>query len=144
MTEQNDYKRLRMNMKQPMDRLERIENVVGIGTPDINFCIEGMEGWVEMKSPTTPKKKGTPLFGSNHKLSQDQKNWFKKQCNAKGNGYILICTKPRWMLIDGCWADKVNDLTVPELIKLSAWHASVPIYSGQWSTLREVLQCRKL
>ena len=144
MGEQADYKMLRMRMKQPLDRLERIENVVGVGTPDVNYCIEGMEGWIEIKSPTTPKRKGTPLFGSNHKLSQDQKNWFKRQCNAEGNGFILICMKSRWLLIDGCWADKVNDLTVMELIDISTWHVNTPIYTGQWETLREALLCQKL
>ena len=144
MTEQTDYKMLRMRMKQPLDRLERIENVVGVGTPDINFCIEGAEGWIEMKSPKTPKRKGTPLFGSNHKLSQDQKNWFKKQANADGNGFILICSKTRWILIDGCHADKVNDLTVQELLDISSWRAQTPILNGQWVTLREALQCQKL
>lgn len=28
---------------------ERVENSVGSGTPDVNYAIEGVEGWIELK-----------------------------------------------------------------------------------------------
>jgi len=136
MTEKNDYKKLRTRMKKPLDRLERIENVVGVGTPDVNYCIEGVEGWIEIKSPLAPKRKTTAVLKSQHNLSQDQMNWFKKQFNAGGNGFILICMKTKWMLVDGSWADQINEMTINRLLEISAWRAGAPIFDGQWETLR--------
>jgi hypothetical protein len=39
-------------MRFGMDRWDRIENGVGVGMPDINYCLSGIEGWIEMKSPS--------------------------------------------------------------------------------------------
>lgn len=122
MSEKVDYKKFRQAVCHPMDRIQRIENILVIGMPDVNFCIEGCEGWIEIKSPIEPKKDSTPLFGSNHKLSQDQKNWFLSQKNAGGKGYILICTDKRWILIDGCkYADIVNEMTTRQLVDISIY-----------------------
>jgi hypothetical protein len=139
MTEKKDYGILRDNMPVHGDRIDRIENVVGVGTPDINFCIEGVEGWIELKSPREPKRASTRLFGSNHKLSQDQMNWFLKQEKAGGNGFVLIATDKRWMLIEGWYADDVNKMTLAELIIISRWTAPKPITRREWKKLREVL-----
>jgi len=136
MTEKTDYKRLRKNMKQPLDRLDRIENVVGVGTPDVNYCIEGVEGWIEIKSPSAPKRKTTAVLKSQHNLNQDQKNWFKSQFNAGGTAWILLCMKTKWILVSGSWADQVNEMTTDRLLEISAWKANAPIFIGQWETLR--------
>ena len=115
MAETNDYKVLKKNLPQGRDRLDRIENVVVIGMPDINFCSENVECWIEQKSPKEPVRGTTRLFGSNHKVSQDQMNWFKRQLDAGGNAYFLIVTDKRWMLIGGELADEINNMTVDEL-----------------------------
>ena len=92
MPESNDYKVLKKNLPTGNDRLDRVENFVVAGMPDINFCSEGKESWIEQKSPIEPKRQSTKLFGSNHKISQDQKNWFLRQMKAEGNAYFLIVT----------------------------------------------------
>ena len=129
-------------MKNPLDRMDRIENLVVDGMPDISYCIKGVDGWIEMKSPAAPKRKTTPVLKSQHKLLQSQKNWFKRQYNAGGIAYILICMRSRWILMDGAYADKVNDMTMIELINDSTWKAETPIFDGQWETLREAL-CKR-
>ena len=138
MSESNDYQTFKRNVPGPRDRLDRIENVVVNGMPDINMCIEGVELWIELKSPTEPKRATTRLFGSNHKLSVDQKNWFLRHRTAKGFAYILIATDKRWILINGKDADLVNDLTVLQLLELSIWCASKPVRS--WEDLRNILR----
>lgn len=123
MSEAKDYKKFREKVIQPLwDRCDRIENVMVLGMPDVNVCINGFESWIEIKSPKEPKRAKTKLFGSNHNLSIDQQNWFLRQKTAGGIGYILICTDKRWMLIDGCkYADVINTMTVGELLDISIY-----------------------
>lgn len=140
MSEKADWKYFRDKMKFPRDRWDRIENGVGVGMPDTNYCVNGHEGWLEFKSPLEPKRPGTPLFGSNHNLSQDQKNWFNRQITAGGRAYIFIATDKRMMLIHGRYADAINELTVEELVEASEWIAAKPVKDSiVWHNLREVL-----
>ena len=139
MSEVTDYNNMRKYMKQPLDRLTRIENVVGVGTPDVNYCIEGTEGWIELKSPLEPKRDRTPLLKSQHKVSQEQKNFMLSQFNAGGNGYVLICTDKRWVLMGGGLADGLNEMTVQQLIDNCQWTSEKPIRKTQWYNLRNIL-----
>lgn len=140
MSEKNDWKLLRDKMKYMKGRWDRMENGVGVGMPDINFCLNGVEGWIEMKSPTEPKHMHTPLFGSNHRISQDQKNWFKRQMDAGGRAFILIGTDKRWMLIHGRHVETLNTLTVIEIMAIAEWLIQRPVRDpGAWNNLREVL-----
>lgn len=138
--ETNDYQTLKKNMPEPGDRLDRVENVVVAGMPDVNFCGDTVETWIELKSPTEPKRPSTPLFGSNHKLSQDQKNWMLRQFKAGGTAWVLIATDKRWMAILGAHADRVNEMTVDTLLELSAWSTQKPVKDKtQWKALRKTL-----
>lgn len=144
MAESNDYKVLKANLPVGKDRLDRIENVVVNGMPDINFCSEGVESWLEQKSPKEPKRSTTKLFGSNHKLSQDQKNWFKRQMDAEGNAYVLITTDKRWMLVGGEHADLINELTVNELMLIALWSTPKPVRDKEsWKLLRQTLNSKR-
>ncbi len=142
MSEKIDYQLLKKHMPCGRDRLDRIENVVGVGTPDVNFCINGVDGWIEMKSPRHEPLRETSklLTKHNHPLNQDQKNWFLRQCNAGGRAFILICTNKRWMLVDGSLADVINDMTVDELWDQACWKYNKPISKMSWDILRTVLQ----
>lgn len=139
MSERQNYKTLRMKLPQGHDRLDRIENVVVTGMPDINFCSNGVESWLEMKSPVEPKRPTTPLFGSNHKLSQAQMNWMLRQTKAGGRCFILIATDKRWMLIDGSFADNINKMTIQDLIMEASWHTTKPVEKNDWRFLRSIL-----
>lgn len=137
MSEKNAYRTFYEGVRQGRDRIERIENGVGVGAPDINFCIEAKEGWLELKSPIEPKRTSTPLFGSNHRVSQDQKNWFLRQRQAGGFCAFLIVTDKRWMLIPSRYADEMNSMTVDNLLKAAVWTAEKPIKEKrQWELLR--------
>ena len=121
------------------DRLDRLENLVGAGMPDVNGCFNGSEFWIEVKAPTEPKRASTPLFGSNHKLSQEQKNWIKRQQMANGRVHIFIATDQRKILIDGKHAEKINEMTLAEIIGLSMWHCSGRAYMDAKEALRDAL-----
>lgn len=137
--ERNDYNLFRKHIALPGDRIDRIENIVVPGMPDTNICLNGIECWIEYKSPKEPVRARTPLFGSNHKVSQNQKNWFLRQRQAGGRGYFLIATNIRWMLINGTNADSMNELTVKKLQEISLWWALKPVLAIQWDDLRKTL-----
>lgn len=138
MSEKQEYQHLKKNMPQGHDRLDRIENIAGIGTPDINYCIEGVEGWIEMKSARERSRPNSKLL--KHKLIQGQMNWFLKQRNAKGRAYILIATDLRWILIDGRFADRINDFSVGQLLENADWWSRKPVPNFSWNALRDVLR----
>ena len=129
---------MRENVFVPGDRTNRLENLVSEGMPDVNCClILGYEVWIEIKSPTEPKRPSTSLFGSNHNVSQEQKNWFKEQVDAGGRCYFFIDTDRNRFLVHGKWADALNELTVAQIREMSKWHASKPMRGLQ-------AQCRAL
>src|SRR4249919_4400266 len=94
------WQNMRTNMLTKGDRVDRIENSVSSGAPDVNGCLAGEDVWVELKAPTEPKRAETPLMTSNgnHPLLQSQINWFARQAQAGGIAYILIRTDKRLML----------------------------------------------
>jgi hypothetical protein len=140
MSEKRSYVVFRENVVQPGDRIDRIENLVGVGFPDTNGCFNGIEFWMEIKSPTEPRRDSTPLFGSNHRLSLEQRNWFLRQRRAKGLGFVYIDTNKRRMLIDGCrYAEEINLLTADELAQISVWLAPKPTSKGAWNDFRQFI-----
>jgi hypothetical protein len=140
MSEKIAYKTLREKMIQPKDRIDRIETGVD-GIPDTNYCINGKEGWIEIKAPTEPKRPTTKLFASNHRVSQDQINWMTRQFRAKGRAHFLIVTDKRWILLGMHFAEFINDMTVDMMLTVALWHAPKPVRDKElWNKLREMLQ----
>jgi hypothetical protein len=140
MSEAKTYRTFREKVFKPHDRVTRIENAVGTGQPDVNICVDGVESWVEIKSPQEPVRPTTKLFGSNHKLLLSQRNWMLEQRNAKGRAWVLIETDKRWMLISHLHGDAINDRTVSGLIAISDWLATKPVMRPDWEALREALK----
>lgn len=141
MSESSEYRTLRRNITGPYDRIDRIENLMVLGMPDINFCSNGRECWIEQKSPREPKRKSTKLFASNHKVSVDQANWMKRQTTAGGRAFFLIVTDLRWLLLPGSLADEINDMTVNQAVAAALWHYEKPIRDKEpWEQLRAILQ----
>lgn len=122
-------------------RCERVENLLIFGMPDTNCCIPpGHEFWLEIKSPTEPKRPSTALIGGRcHPLSQDQKNWFLAQRRAGGRAYLWVGTDKRRMLLPGAIADQFNEMTVAQCIEVALWHCP----RDQKPNVQELLQCFK-
>lgn len=139
MSEQLLYNLFRKYVITPNDRIDRIENVRVNGMPDTNLCIAGVESWIELKCPQEPVRRTTPLFGSNHRVSQDQKNWFLRQQKAGGRCYFLIMTDKRCMLLNGSIADIINEMRVNELTNSALWVRPRPLHIGHWQELRSIL-----
>ena len=63
----------RIKKANPDAHLERIENSVGVGTPDVNFCTSDASGWIELKylEPTPTGHYNLSL----KKYPTHQRNW---------------------------------------------------------------------
>jgi hypothetical protein len=119
--------------------MERVENIRVNGMFDVNFCSQGTECWIEIKDHEEPVRPTTPLFGSGHKVSQDQKNWALSQTKAGGRCYFLIITNKRIMLLAGTIEDRINSLTVLELKQAAIWWRLWPVVEKDWQDLRNIL-----
>jgi hypothetical protein len=140
MSEKNAYKTFKNNVCSYIDRIDRIETRTLQGVPDVNLCMKGgCEMWIEIKSPTEPKRKTTPLFGSNHKVSQDQKNWFRRQLSAGGKCAFFIYTDKRVILLSGEFCDDLNEMPLLQILEKSAWNSNKPMRKEEWCKMREAL-----
>lgn len=139
------YTRLRERVGRPTDRWTRIENGLGDGTPDVNYCAAGREGWIEIKAPIEPARPTTAMFGNgNHQVSVGQANWLLAQSNAGGVAWLFIASEQRLILLPGKIVGemgiKINKLTAHELEQRAAWKVLLPLMDPlRWADLREVL-----
>ena len=98
--------------------LERIENLAGVGTPDVLATARatGRTSLVELKAVVAlPTRLSTRVLGRAG-LSQVQKNWHLDFARAKGKAYILVGVGPyRQFLVPGAHADSVNEWNIVQL-----------------------------
>lgn len=136
------YAKLKARVALATERFERIENGISAGTPDVNYCLDGVEGWIELKAPRAPARASTPLFGSNHPVLTEQINWFFLQHRSGGRGHLLIGTENRLLLLNAVTVAgvgaKINSLTLTQLERIAQWKSplSMPLV---WISLREQL-----
>ena len=77
---------IRMNIK---GHCQRIENAVGLGTPDVNCCYNGSDVWIELKIV-----KGNLLL-----FEWSQIAWFKQRTHEKINGNVLVIARHKENII---------------------------------------------
>ena len=124
MSEATEYKWLRQRVFPSPARCQRIETLIGLGIPDVNVCVPpGREFWIEIKSPTEPKRPGSAMIGGRcHPLSVDQKNFFLAQRRAGGRAYLWVGSDKRRLLLPGELADQFNEMTVAQMVDAALWH----------------------
>lgn len=71
----------------PYGDLVRIENRVGSGTPDVNYCLLRVEGWIELKKTYWPKKDNTKLLLPH--FTDKQLRWHERRHKAGGRTSLL-------------------------------------------------------
>ena len=78
-------------MKKGVSRFgdfQRIESVVGSGVPDVNYCVGGNEGWIELKHVKAwPKRSRTnvPI-----EYRSEQPVWWYNRRKAGGRVWVFI------------------------------------------------------
>ncbi len=88
----------------PSIHWQRIECWQSLGVPDINFCLQGQDYWVESK--WCPSKTGKVF---SHKLTADQCAWALARSRAGGSAWILARRVDVFRLYDGRDARSVVD-----------------------------------
>lgn len=76
-----------------------VENLCGVGTPDINW----VRGWVELKVlPRWPVRPSTPVSVTH--FTHEQRNWIRSRHSAGGMVHVVLKIGRIWLLLDGLWA----------------------------------------
>lgn len=106
-------------------RWERVENGIVDGMPDVNFCVKGVEGWVELKvarelpGPRTERK---GVFTYNRGLSLSQVNWHLKQQSVGGRSFVFAFVVANgYYLWHGNDVERFNAATLEELGAGAIW-----------------------
>lgn len=91
--------------------LQRIEDKLTLGIPDVHFCYEGKTGWIELKVlKDYPKKVNTPIK-INH-LTPHQKQWHKNYTKSLGKSFVLLKVNKDAFLFDGNNLGCLTDSTI--------------------------------
>ena len=105
MAEKDLWATMRDHLKRYGD-FQRVENMVGSGIPDVNYCLPpGVEGWVELKQTQGwPRDPMRPLALDHY--TPQQRLWHKRRRSAGGRVFVLLqIVKPcEYILLDARWA----------------------------------------
>lgn len=102
--------------------LERIENLVGDGIPDV-LCSTKEAGacFIELKAQDRlPAREDSKVLGSAG-LRVSQRNWHFDWRRNGGVSWVLIGIEQKeFLLIPGHWHDTINDLSIVRLREIAA------------------------
>lgn len=85
---------------RPLHDLVRVENgTCGPGTPDLNYCIDGIEGWIELKKVELPKRDST-VVKVDHFVGE-QRAWLMRRATAGGRVWVLLRAGDETFLFSG-------------------------------------------
>lgn len=105
--------------------LERIENAVGSGRPDLDTLWRGHLIPIELKvAENKPAREMTALLGEKDGLNQQQKNWHKEFARYGGVSYIAIALELQIIVVDGALGDLVNQMPLMQLLNNAIFHGS--------------------
>lgn len=72
----------------PYGALVRIENVLEEGTPDVNYTLNGVGGWIELKDLAGWPARADTVVRVPH-YTPEQRRWHEKWCAARGRCFLL-------------------------------------------------------
>lgn len=107
-----------------------IENMVGVGTPDVEY----VGGWIECKKHKAwPKKDTTPLR-LGHPLLPSQKQWIRRRAACGGTVHVLIQVGMDFVLLGpGAALNLLGAATKDELID------AADLYCTGWAALGDLI-----
>lgn len=113
MKESGLYQRIRRQIIAafPLARIDRVENGLVDGMPDVNACMAGKDIWMELKHlEKWPARATTPVLGRRG-LRPEQINWHIRQHAAGGISFIVMGVGHETWITDNKYARDINDWT---------------------------------
>jgi hypothetical protein len=125
--------RIRPNLVKSCQQLglrfhfERIENVVNDGTPDVDYCIEGIVGKIELKYNHTAPREDSQVLAVNRGMRRSQIIYASRHVWAGGRCWCLIGNQVATWLVDlrGMTPQDMDSLSVANTLRLrqiAVWH----------------------
>ena len=74
-----------------------VENIVKVGTPDVEF----VGGWLEVKRTREWPAREATIVRLEHDLTDDQRRWIRRRVKAGGVAWVLIQIDRTYMLFHG-------------------------------------------
>ena len=133
-TEQKLWDRMRTNMRiHHYDvRMERIENLMGAGMPDVVLLAQGNIHFAELKAvEAAPVYPATPVLGTAKGLSVAQRNWHLEWNRHATTSVIVVGVGSTDVyFLSGRRADAVNQMTLAQM--KAATLAAHWLAFGEW------------
>lgn len=101
-------------------RLERIENLVSVGMPDVLAIKQQRVSFVELKAQAEWPARATTSVLGREGLSVDQRNWLLDWRSHGGTAWVLVSVGKEHFLFDAKHADTLNTFTQEQLRALAA------------------------
>jgi hypothetical protein len=131
-TEQRLWDRMRQHIAPRGILLERVENAVGEGMPDVMVLCGGVFTPTELKAvESPPARPDTRLIPSGKGLSVEQRNWHLAWQQNGGRSLIVVgCGRTAILAVEGKYADDINGWSLQQMSRFSvaatwselAWH----------------------
>ena len=105
----------------------RVENRVEAGTPDLNYCVEGIEGWGELKAVDRwPAGAWVPLRVPH--FTKQQRFWLRRRIRYGGRAHVLIRVGRTYLVLPGEWAAE----RLGEAPELEMREMADGVWDGAW------------
>ena len=112
--EQKLWDRMRKALGKQV-RLERVENAVGTGRPDVDALVNGLFTPIELKMVEVPPvRPTTPVLGEKAGLRLDQRNWHLDWRRWGGRSMIIVGVEARIYAFGGWCADEINGWNIEQ------------------------------
>lgn len=112
----------------------RIENAIGAGTPDVSYCIGGVDGWLELKwGDRYPQSLDAKVLHLGKGLRRSQITWNCARAHAGAIIFVgVACPDHFWLInISGYRAEDMDDIqhwSVATLNRNACWYSGHDIY----------------
>ncbi len=128
-TEQKLWDRMRNALKGKI-YLERVENIVNPGCPDVDAMWEGIVLPIELKAlEVYPKRRSTSVLGRKG-LNRNQLNWWLNWRRWGGSGFIVVGVVMDVFVVPAIYSDEINSMDRAQLRK----------YQVSWAELVEAIR----
>lgn len=136
--QESDVRHLLQGKLQPYGHLFPIENTAGVGAPDTSYCIQGRDGWIEIKyKAELPKRATTAALGEC--LRPAQRIWFNYHLKAGSRHcWLFARIADELIMLPGSKKECFEEGTVEQLREAAHWRAYT-VRSASWDFLANKL-----